>query len=323
MSTPFAFFDSIFDRYYYLVRSMDAGVDQISVAMGARLASTRSEKLLRVSPVIVDVDDHQRFLIDKCSATLPDPIRRALYDDKLASFKEKEPHLVSPNGISKIEPSRFEINSNSLLGDASDNMEAIETQTLSMPGMDEKPIIKEHRRLDAGPRDPDARECARGKLAKNIALLSLLDDLYWQIAGVNGSAGQPDPIHAQSESPVTAKLAERADSTRSTAGSGVERRDGVVRLGLAPRRLLSGPGILAHNDPENKGILASSVLAESAIAAFYKSSGPLTQDATAAIETPTASREADWPNELVAPEPHPEMTGLLMESIALASKLAD
>lgn len=388
MSTTLEFVDYIFDRYAYLGLPIDASADQISAEIRSRRAAVHPDKLLRVSSSILEAAEHERALIDMCSLMLSNPGMRALYNDKLLAFKTNDPHLVSTNGVARIDPSRFKIDLDSLLSNASENIDAIESKARELSGMDEKRITKARKRFLTEPNDVDARESLRDELGRKLVFLSAIEDFYWQVAGVSGIdglSGHSNVAQAQSGSHFTEKLSERLLSVRSMAAIEVEQRDGMVRFGLAPRLLIAGPNSIETNNTSQEE-LSTAVLTMRSIYAFDARSGPLrdaveqkarvidelaglcrwahlnkkratifldilmiqseadydgawpgadftptgfifrieraTNNASPVLETPTADQINDWPNELVALEPHSEMPGLFIEAIALANKLA-
>lgn len=383
MSTTLEFFDYIFDRYAYLGTPADATDDLIASEIRLRRAAIHPDKLLRVSPGLLAAAEAERALIDQCALMLSDPGMRALYDEKLLGFQEKEPHLVSPDGIPRIDPSRFKIDLDGLLGDETKNVEAVEAQARALSGIDQRRIDKARKRAHAQPDDLDARDDLRDELAKKLVFLSAIEDFYWQAAGVRGGPETRDATLAHDGTHFTERLGERMEFVRSMAGALAERRDEMVRLGFAPLLLLAGPeGSVQGSDGHG---LPPAVLAARAVASFDERSGPLreavaqkalvidemaslcrwarlndkrstpfldilmlrspaelddqwpgpdfvplglivrieraTGDATPISQSPTPAEAADWPHELVALEPHPEMPGLFIEAIALARTL--
>lgn len=235
------FFDYIFDRYAYLGLATDASANDIAREIRQRRAAIHPDKLLRVSESILATAAREREYVDECARILNDPEMRLMYDQKLATFKASEPHLVSPTGVALFDPSRFRIDLDYLLSSEAMSLDMVEAQARSMSGLDEKRLAKARKRALDNPDDFDDRDAFRDELTKKLIFLSIMEDFLWQAAGVNGALANDEHSRAQDGAHFEEALALKMEAIKSQAHEAVGRRHEMASLGMAPRLLLAGP----------------------------------------------------------------------------------
>jgi DnaJ-class molecular chaperone len=162
------FFDYIFDRYAYLGLFPGASSSEISSHIRQRRAAIHPDKLLRVSQNIMAEAHRERGLVDECARLLLSNELRPMYDQKLSQFQSSAPHLVSVDGVAKLDPSRFRIDLDHLLGSGEQEIEHVQSMAQHMSGMDEKRMAKSRKRFQEHPHDFDARDALRDELTKKL-----------------------------------------------------------------------------------------------------------------------------------------------------------
>lgn len=235
------FFDYIFDRYAYLGLACDASPSAISSEIRQRRAAIHPDKLLRVSESILAAAERERGYVDECARILCDPEMRPMYDQKLADFQSREPHLVSSTGIALFDPSRFRIDLDYLLSSQAMPLEEVEAKARSMSGVDDKRIAKAKKRALDNPTDFDNRDTLREELTNKLVYLSIMEDFLWQAAGVNGALANDEHSSAQDGAHFEAALAIKMEAFKTHACEAVGHRHEMASLGMAPRLLLAGP----------------------------------------------------------------------------------
>lgn len=186
--------------------------------------------------------------MDDCARILCDAETRKMYDQKLADFKLAEPRLVSSTGVAIIDPTRFRIDLDYLIGNEPMSLEMVVGQARLMSGFDDKRLEKARKRAKKKPEDLQDRDALRDELTKNLTFLSITEDFLWQAAGVSGALDGQDHSRAQDGAHFTQALDLRIDQIQEQASLDVASRHEMASLGMAPRLLLEGPSAAASSN---------------------------------------------------------------------------
>jgi len=235
------FFDYIFDRYAYLDVDDTLSQEELRREISRRRAENHPDKLLRVSAAIRSAASREMERIDDCARMLLNEALRPLYNEKLAEFKAKSPHLVSTDGIPMLDPSRFRINIDYLLNEEEFNLDRATTLATSMSGHDDKHLAKVQSRFDRNPDDLELRDDLRAALTRKLIFLLGLEECCWQKAGVTGALNNNDHLRATDSEHFTEHLETKLAEIRVQAQEAVSNRQGMASLGFAPLLLLEGP----------------------------------------------------------------------------------
>lgn len=232
------FIDYIFDRYAYLGVEPTASTETLRREITRRRAENHPDKLLRVSDAIRETAARDMELANDCARVLLDDAIRARYDERLAEFKQHEPQLVSTSGTPILDPTRFRIDLESLLDTNIRDYAELEAQAARLSGFDEKRLARAKTRFEKEPDDLDMREQFREQLLANLVFLSVIEDYYWQKAGVYGGTERNALSRASHSDDVLTYLNERVDAVKARIESAAVERHAVAQLGFVPLLLL-------------------------------------------------------------------------------------
>ncbi len=240
--TAHEFTDYIFDRYAYLELAADADAEDIRREIKRRRAENHTDKLQRVSDEILRVAAQVRERLDDCARVLLDVNLRQVFDEKLAEFQATAPHLVSETGTPKIDPTRYRVDLDYLLQADVADLADLELRAAQMAGHDEKRLAKARQRMLKDPEDLSYRDDLRDALTHKLSYLTVLEDFYWQKAGVYGGTSRQDNLRAARPEHFTEQLEVHLSQEREEARTAVQQRQQYAALGFSPVLLLSYAG---------------------------------------------------------------------------------
>ena len=242
MNNPLEFLDYIFDRYAYLNVSPTLPTEELRREIRRRRAENHPDKLVHVSEAIRQTAARDMDLVNDCAKVLLDEELRTRYDERLASFKEATQHLVSSSGIPIIDPTRFRIDLESLLDTRVADLSELEAHAARLAGHNEKRVERARKYYAADPADVEARDELREVLTAKLVFLSVMEDYYWQKAGVHGATDKDALARAVHSTDVLSLLDNQLGQMRSKVEHAVAERHAVAQLGFVPLLLLGHHG---------------------------------------------------------------------------------
>lgn len=180
---PVEFVDYIFDRYAYLELTPEAGKPEIHRAIVRRRAGLHTDKITNLDDELKQRADQKRDLIDGCAAILENDEVRAVYDERLTWFKAEKPHLVSNSGTAILDPTAPRFQYESLLQEAGDHYDVLQTKAAEMTGYDARQDAAAGRRHKARPGDEELRDAYRHHIGKRLTYLTAMEHVAWLSAG--------------------------------------------------------------------------------------------------------------------------------------------
>lgn len=252
--------DYIFDRYSYLNISSDASLDTIKTEIRKRRAENHPDKLIRVSGDIKNLAKRNMELIDECDRILTNDALRNLYDLKLKDFQNSHPELVSTNGTPIISPYKFKINLSYLLNDESIlDMSKLEAFAATQSGYNEKKLNKARKQFN-NEADDDSREELRAQLTAKFIYLNVLEDYFWQKAGINGAVHPNENTHIQSSEDILVLFQEKLSKIEENVEFAVESRNGISLLGFTAPLLLTNDNKVDSNANDSQKAIITKVI---------------------------------------------------------------
>jgi DnaJ domain len=240
--------DYIFDRYAFLNLDKNAKDDEIKTSIRKMRAENHPDKLLRASDAIKQTAKAQIELIDQCERVLLNPDVKVLYDEKLSEFIQAEPHLVTQTGMPLMDLSRFKVNIDYLLNEDVLSLEELEAKAMQLSGYSPKKIEKIKLRVEKNPDDLEDRDELRQALTTKLIFISIMEDFYWQKAGVQGGVQKNENFRAQSTEDILQSFEEKISKISEHTKSAFENRNGAVLLGFT-QPLLLGNSTVASPEP--------------------------------------------------------------------------
>lgn len=261
--TSHEFLDYIFDRYAYLGLAMDAKTEDIRREIKRRRAENHTDKLQRVSEEILRAAAQVRARLDDCARVLLDEDLRSVFDEKLVEFQASAPHLVSECGTPKIDPTRYRLDLDYLLQSEVFDLAELEVRAAQLSGHDEKRLAKARQRSQKDPDDLGYRDDLRDALTHKLSYLTVLEDFYWQKAGVYGGTSMQDNLRAARPEHFTEQLEAHLQQVQVQASAAVQQRQQYAALGFSPMLLLTHEG-----QPAAEQVSVEAQLTLAVVAAF-------------------------------------------------------
>jgi len=194
MHNPIEGVDYIVDHYAVLGLDPQADADTVHKAIRDARARNHPDRLGRASDEILRTAQRQTDLANRAAAILEDPQRRAGYDERLAHFRQHEPHLISTAGHAIVCPSRQYIDVDALMaGTLLVDTESEGFQALSqLSGHTPEALARAERLLAALPDDGDTQALARQARVQHWVQCVVDQQVAWTNAGVHNRLDKPD-----------------------------------------------------------------------------------------------------------------------------------
>lgn len=240
MRHPLEFIDYIFDRYAFLAVDPLTPVEYLRKEIRRRRAENHPDKLIHVSEAIRQTAARDMDLVNECARVLLDETLRVRYDERLAAFQESSPRLISTTGLPILDPTRFRIDLESLLDVNVADLAELEAQAAKLTGYNEKRLERARKYFAADTGDADAREDLRENLTAKLVFLNVMEDYYWQKAGVHGAADKDAGLRTTHSSDLVALLERQVSDMRAKVEQAVVEHRTVAQLGIVPLLLLRG-----------------------------------------------------------------------------------
>lgn len=238
MSSVIEGVDYIFNRYAYLKLDNEASIDSIKVAIRKARAENHPDKLQRVSQDIQDLAKRNVEYIDQCERVLLNEQIKPLYDEKLKSFIEATPYLVSESGVALFDPSRFKIDVDYLMKEEIFDFSDLEAKAMHMSGYKERNVLKSKKNFEEEPTNEN-KEDYRIELTNKFVYLNLLEDFYWSKAGISGLRTEQNTHTMQSSKDIFEVLEKQIEFVSEQTQEAVQNRNGIALLGFSEPLLLT------------------------------------------------------------------------------------
>jgi hypothetical protein len=242
MHHPLEFIDYIFDRYAFLGVEPSISAEELRKEIRRRRAENHPDKLIHVSEAIRRTAARDMDLVNECARVLLDDALRTRYDERLAVFRESSPRLVSTTGLPILDPTRFRIDLESLLDTNVFDLADLEAQAAKLAGYNEKRLERARKQFATDSSDVDAREELRDHLTAKLVFLNVMEDYYWQKAGVHGATDKDAGLRTTHSSDILALLDNQVKEMRAKVEHAVVERHTVAQLGFVPLLLLGHHG---------------------------------------------------------------------------------
>jgi len=262
MTNPLEFIDYIFDRYAFLGVDPSTPAEELRKEIRRRRAENHPDKLIHVSDAIRKTAARDMERVNECARVLLDESLRTRYDERLAVFRETSPRLISTTGLPIIDPSRFRIDLESLLDTNVTDLTDLEAQAAKLAGYSEKRLERARKQFANDPSDVDAREDLREHLTAKLVFLNVMEDYYWQKAGVHGATNKDAGLRTTHSSDILALLDNQVSEMRVKVEHAVVERHTVAQLGFVPLLLLG------HHGAEAEGAQVAQEVAAVAVSSF-------------------------------------------------------
>lgn len=259
MSQSIEGIDYIFNRYAFLGLPIEANEKDIHTEIRKKRAENHPDKLLRVSKNITDLANRNIELIDQCERILLNFELKSLYDIKLKEFLDKEPHLVSDNGIGIIDLSKMKIDLSYLLNEPIRDMNDLQALAKKMSGYNEKRLKKSQISYEEEVNEEN-RESLREELTNKVVYLNLIEEYYWQKAGISNVK---NPTHTyQNSSDVIKSFENNIELIKEKASEVINNQHGLALLGFVK------PLLITYEGATNQSEISANIIYNKVIEAF-------------------------------------------------------
>jgi hypothetical protein len=262
MTNALEFIDYIFDRYAFLGIDAATPAEELRREIRRRRAENHPDKLLHVSEAIRQTAARDMELVNECARVLLDDTLRTRYDERLAVFRESSPQLISTSGVPIIDPTRFRIDLEALLDTNVTDLADLEAQAAKLAGYNERRLERARKQFANDPDDVDAREELRDHLTAKLVFLNVIEDYYWQKAGVHGATDKNASLRTTHSSDILALLENQVSQVRAKVEHAVAERHNVAQLGFVPLLLLG------HHGTESESALVVQEVTAVAVRSF-------------------------------------------------------
>lgn len=240
----------IFDRYAFLNNMLkDGGYDQRVSEASSQADIESSIKLGRImyhpdrqarsGEQMRKTAERMTGILAECADFLLNPAVKPLYDEKLAEFRSKKPHLVSDNGSVIIDLRAPRFHFESLLREDIADTSDLEHRIKEMTQYDETATAKAKSLYTKFPEDDDIRLIYRDALTKQLTYLALLEDAAWMKVGhynrkstTKGTVFYADQYGEAVENALQ-------ESKEADIAEAIEARTDLLRIGMATPLLLT------------------------------------------------------------------------------------